>query len=254
MCKLSIGTDISWKFSICETEILSVVKAVHDTEATLEADQPSTELQRARSLCRGVAKFAEYCATSSPKVSSFMVPDTTDASGHRAALLSYRETEVSVLRQTIHWCQNYADDQNMPRTKSLLAEALLNSKTGIAFCAKATLYLTEVAHVDGLENAMNIVEKLCQCMRAKPMADIDPGLADGHELEAFIGQLVLPFEDAVKEFWISLAETEKICKRVKACVKRLDAAVEQDFSFSNNNGLHGPSTQLSRLCLRCIVP
>ena len=147
MCRLSIGTDISWKFSVCETEILSVVKAVHDTEATLEADQPSTELQRARSVCRDVVKFAECCSTSSPKVCSFMVPDTTDASGHWAALLSYRETEVSVLRQSINWCQNYAADQNIPRTKSMLAEALLNSKTGIAFCAKADLFTCSRSHI-----------------------------------------------------------------------------------------------------------
>ena len=156
MCKLSIGTDISWKFNICETEILSVVKQVNENEATLE-EQPSTALQRARCLCRGVAKFAEYCATSSPKVSSFMVPDTTDACGHWAALLSYRDTEVSVLRQSINWCQNYAADKNIPRTKSMLAEALLNSKTGIAFCAKAALCLTEVSHVDGLENEFLVV-------------------------------------------------------------------------------------------------
>ena len=42
--------------------------------------------------------------------------------------LDYRNKDLSVLKDVIHWCTNYEKDPTIPRTTSIMAKALLTAK------------------------------------------------------------------------------------------------------------------------------
>ena len=130
-----------------------MIKAVNDSEAALACD-PSHALQRARSGLRDLVNFFDHGGGAAEPKLSFMVPGTTDAANRWRALFSYRETPISDLKIVIHWCQNYANDLSIPRTTSLLAEALLTSKTGIAFAAKAENFVQVIMILEDFEAAL----------------------------------------------------------------------------------------------------
>ena len=190
---------------MCETAFLASFTQVSDSEAGLAHDA-SPALQKAQQVASTVAEFGLKCKNSC--IRSFLWPDTTNAATRWATLLDYRNKDLSVLKDVIHWCDNYEKDPTIPRTTSTMAKALLTTKTAIAFCAHARSYLDSLRIGEGLEAGVAEVESRSEAIRNNSILNVG-AVGEENELAVLIANHIIPLEEAVKGVRESLADVKK---------------------------------------------